>query len=331
MTRSVLAGDIGGTKTRLAVFRNENGRLTTLRDRTYVSAEYPSFSRIIHDFLFEQDAEISAACLGVAGPVRDGRCQATNLPWWLDSRDLAATSGIPMVVLLNDLEATALGMLQLPPEEFVELNPAARLSRGNIAVLAAGTGLGEALLYWDGQRYQAIATEGGHADFAPNTDEQDGLLRYLRARHGGHVSWERVVSGPGLFSIYEYLRGLGQVSESEQLAQALLGRADAGELIGRYGLEEGDVLSREALRLFAALYGAEAGNWALKTLAYGGVLLGGGIAPKILPVLREGGFLRAFCDKGRFCDMLRELSVKVALNPEVCLLGAAHRAAELAD
>jgi glucokinase len=328
MSACVLAGDIGGTKTRLATYRREPVGLVRLYDRTYASAEYGSFDALIAHFLEECDTEVAAACFGVAGPVRDGRCRATNLPWVLDERDLTEALGIPRVTLLNDLVATSYGLLRLPSEELVELNPNAQSATGNIAVLAAGTGLGECLLYWDGQTHLPIATESGHADFAPNTARQDELLRYLRERFGGHVSYERVLSGPGLFDIYRFLRASGDVPESPTLAEALRAGGDPGRLIGEHGMGEGDALSRQALHLFAEVYGAEAGNWALRSLAHGGVLLGGGIAAKILPILREGGFLQAFCDKGRFSGFLRSLSVKVALNPDAGLLGAAHHAVE---
>jgi len=323
----LLAGDIGGTKTKLALYEPTGEGLRRVRESSYASAQYPTFDQVVADFLAETSALVSAACFGVAGPVRAGRCRTTNLPWLLDEVELATRTGIADVRLLNDLQAMALGLLHLPPEELVELNPAARPDSGNKAVVAAGTGFGEAILYWDGLTHHAIATEGGHADFAPNTPEEDGLLRYLRRKFGGHVSYERILSGPGLFNTYQYIRDNGDQMESPALVEQLKAGGDPAQLISRFGLEKGDPLCRESLRLFAGIFGAEAGNLALKTLAVGGVMIGGGIAPKILPILRDGGFLSGFCNKGRFADLLRSLSIKVALNPDAGLLGAAHHAA----
>lgn len=323
----VLAGDIGGTKTILALYERAGEALRCVRAETYASSDYAAFSQVVAQFLADATSGIGAACFGVAGPVRDGRCQATNLPWLLDEQELARATGIAKVKLLNDLQAMALGLLRLPAAELVELNPQARSGAGNKAVVAAGTGFGEAILYWDGRTHHAIATEGGHADFAPNTSEEDGLLQYLRPKFEGHVSYERILSGPGLFNVYQYLRDRGGVQEAPALAEQLRAGGDPGRLIGQFGIEENDPLCVESLRLFAGVYGAEAGNWALKTLALGGVLIGGGIAPKILPALQDGVFLAAFCNKGRFSEMVRNLSVKVALNSDAGILGAAHQAA----
>jgi glucokinase len=329
-TRSLLlAGDVGGTKTKLALYERAGQSLRCVCAETYTSADYPAFSQVVADFLADTACGIGSACFGVAGPVRDGRCQTTNLPWLLDERELASCTGIEKIKLLNDLQAMALGLLRVPADELVELNPQARPAAGNKAIVAAGTGFGEALLYWDGETYHAIATEGGHADFAPNNPLEDGLLTYLRPKFGGHVSYERILSGPGLFNIYQYLRDRGDVQEFPLLVERLRAGGDPGRLIAQAGLEENDPLCRESLRLFASVYGAETGNWALKTLALGGVLVGGGIAPKILPALRDGAFLEGFSNKGRFAELLRPLSVKVSLNEDAGLLGAAHRAAEL--
>lgn len=325
----LLAGDIGGTKTKLALFECSGETLRCVGENTYRSAQFASFAEVATDFLTETGTHIGAACFGVAGPVCAGRCQTTNLPWVLDEEELVTSTGIPKVRLLNDLQAMALGLLRLPPEELVELNPDARSRDGNKAVLAAGTGLGEAMLYWDGRVHHALATEGGHADFAPNTPEEDRLLLYLRHKFGGHVSYERILSGPGLYNVYQYLRDEGEFGESPALVERLQAGSDPGQLIGQFGLEKEDRLCQATLRLFAGIYGAEAGNWALKTLAMGGVFLGGGIAPKMLPVLQDSEFLSGFCRKGRFSDMLQSLSVKVSLNRDAGLLGAAHSAARL--
>ncbi len=325
----LLAGDIGGTKTRLALFERTEEGLSRLRDNIYPSAASEGLEEIVAEFIADFPSLPAAACFGVAGPVIDGRCRTTNLPWVIEESAVSKSCGIPQVRLLNDLQAMALGLLRLPPEELVEINPDARPGVGNIAVIAAGTGLGEALLYWDGQRHHAIATEGGHADFAPNSREQEGLLRHLRDRLGGHVSYERILSGPGLYNIYQYLREENPVSESAAFRDALNTGQDAGKLISQFALEKGDFLCLETLRIFVSVYGAEAGNWALKTLAHGGVLIGGGIAAKILPAMVDGNFINGFLDKGRFAQWLGTLSVRLAVNEEAGMLGAAHCAAGL--
>jgi glucokinase len=326
----LLAGDIGGTKTKLALYEAAAGELLLVREQVYPSAAYTDFQLIVADFIQGLPSLPVTACFGVAGPVADGRCQTTNLPWLIEETAIAQYAGIASVRLLNDLQAMALGLLELPPEQWLELNPNAQVRIGNKAVIAAGTGCGEAMLCWDGERHHAMATEGGHADFAPNTPQQDGLLRWLRVKHGGHVSFERIVSGPGLFSVYQYLRETGAAAESVELQTALAAGGDPGALIGRFGLEAHDPLCVAALRLFVEVFAAEAGNLALKFFAQGGVLIGGGIAPKILPLLTDGAFMRSFCDKGRFADWAGSLSVRVALNPDAGLLGAAQYAARLA-
>ncbi len=325
----LLAGDIGGTKTKLALYLPGAEGLKLVRDASYKSIDYDGLEAIVADFLAGSEAAPAAACFGVAGPVNEGRCRTTNLPWLVEESSVSSHTNIPRVRLLNDLQAMALGLARLPADELVELNPTARQASGNIAVIAAGTGCGEAMLYWDGQTHHAIATEGGHADFAPNTVEQEGLLRWLRAKFDGHVSYERILSGPGLYHIYQYLAEERIAPESAAFKAALLAGEDPGKLIGGFGLEQGDPLSRASLRLFAQVYGAEAGNWALKTLAYGGVLIGGGIAAKILPAMTNGDFMESFCDKGRFSAWMGQLSVKIALNQDSGLLGAAYHAARL--
>lgn len=323
----LLAGDVGGTKTILAQYEKSTEGLERVRERIYPSADYASLDGIVIDFLSDQSVPLEAACFGVAGPVIDGVCRTTNLPWLIDERSLAATTGVCRVKLLNDLQAMALGLLRLGPEEWAELNPDAEPSTGNRAVLAAGTGLGEAILYWDGMNYHPLATEGGHADFAPNDALEDGLLVYLRQKLGGHVSYERILSGPGIANIYGYLRGTGDVPESAALAEVLAATDDPAREISRHALEEGDALARATLRMFARIYGAEAGNLVLKCLARGGVMIGGGIAPKILSTLTNGDFMEGFCAKGRFTTFMRTIPVRVALNPGTGLLGAADYAA----
>jgi glucokinase len=323
----LIAGDVGGTKTILAQYEKSTEGLERVRERIYPSADYASLDEIVAEFLNDQSVPLEAACFGVAGPVVDGQSRITNLPWVIDERSLAATTGIARIKLLNDLQAMALGLLRLGPEEWVELNPDAEPATGNRAVLAAGTGLGEAILYWDGLNYHPVATEGGHADFAPNDALEDGLLVYLREKFGGHVSYERILSGPGIANIYEYLRDIGHAPEAPEFAALLRETDDPAREISHHALENGDVLTKATLRLFARIYGAEAGNLALKCLARGGVIVGGGIAPKILSILTDGAFMEGFCAKGRFAGFLRTVPVRVALNPGAGLLGAADYAA----
>jgi len=266
----------------------------------------------------------------VAGPVIDGRVKTTNLPWQMDEKTLAGAVGARRVKLLNDLEGTAFGMLYLPESRLHVLNPGTREPfSGNVAVIAAGTGLGEAYLYHDGERHHPIAAEGGHADFAPHGDLQIELLRWLKKRLGSHVSYERVLAGPGLASVYEFLVSREPSRESKQTADRIAAVSDASPVISELGLAGSDPVCVEALDLFCRLYGAEAGNMALRWLAVGGVYLGGGIAPKILPALERGGFVEAFTDKGRFSDLMRSIPVRVSLEPRTALLGAAHYALRL--
>jgi glucokinase len=318
----ILAGDIGGTKTVIGLFEEAGYGLRAIREETFPSQNYSTLEEILNQFLgHESHASLHAACFGVAGPVIEGQSKTTNLLWELDERTLGDALHVPRVRLLNDLEATAYGMLHLEPTDLCTLQPGLP-RKGNIAVIAAGTGLGEAILHWDEDRHHPIATEGGHTDFAPRSDLEVELLRYLQ-REYGHVSYERLLSGPGLFNIYRFLRDSGAASEPEWLRQRLA-EDDAGAVISEFGLTGNDPLCTKALDLFASIYGAEAGNLTLKAFAIGGVYIGGGIAPKILPALQNGTFTRAFTDKGRFADLLRSIEAKVALNLRTPLIGAAH-------
>lgn len=318
----ILAGDIGGTKTVIGLFEEAGHRLRAIRDETFPSQQFSTLAAILNQFLGSSSRPpLRAACFGVAGPVIEGRCAVTHLPWELDERRLADILHVPHVKLLNDLEAAAHGMLHLEPTDLCTLQPGIP-RKGNIAVISAGTGLGEAILYWDGECYHSLATEGGHTDFAPRSDIEVELLRHLQRAYG-HVSYERLLSGPGLFNIYKFLRDSGAASEPEWL-RTRLAQEDPGSVISEIGLAGDDPLCAKALDLFISLYGAEAGNLALKAFALGGVYIGGGIAPKILPKLQDGAFTRAFADKGRFADLLRSIGVKVALNPRAPLIGAAY-------
>lgn len=315
----ILAGDVGGTKTILALFDAE-GR--EVRKEQFSSAHYPTFTELLATFLTDADCPpIAAVCIGVAGIVVNGRCETTNLPWVLNSKEIGERVNSKNVWLLNDLEATAWGLLDLPEHNFVELNPDAQPRQGNIAVVAAGTGLGEAIIAWDGSAYHVLASEGGHADFAPTNEQEIALLKFMLEKYPEHISCERLISGEGLVNIYQFLKQIDFISTSPETEQYIIER-DPAAVIGEAGVAGNDALSVEALKLFCKLYGSEAGNLALKCLPYGGVYLAGGIGAKILPVLQQGEFMRGFLAKGRCRPMMRTISVKVSTNPEVALLGA---------
>jgi len=323
----ILAGDIGGTKTVLALYnKNEQGELQCELEQTFASADYPQFNDILSVFL-QPNMTIDSACFGIAGPIVDQRCQATNLPWIIDAQELVQKFGTRKVKLLNDLEAMAIGMLNSLAEDLIELNPHAKNKNGNIAVIAAGTGLGEAILYWDGHLHHPIATEGGHSDFAAQTKQQDQLLNYLRKRFNSHVSWERVLSGNGFGYLYDFLVEIGFAPACPAVPSnndASSYASDRNAIISRLGIKQEDPVCMEVMRLFVELYAAEAGNLALKCLATGGVFIGGGIGPKILPALQSEIFIRAFTAKGRFQTLLSSLSIKLSLNPNTPLIGAAN-------
>ncbi len=320
----LLAGDVGGTKTDLAIFARHGDRLAPVRQVEYASREYASLEVMIRHFLDGiPTVRLDAACFAIAGPVAEGKARTTNLPWTVEAVALAPLIGTDHVELVNDLQAAAYGMLFLDPGDFRVLHATAPGRKGNIAVIAPGTGLGEAILFWDGARHHPIASEGGHADFAPRTDEQIELLRYLRIRFSTHVSYERVLSGDGLHNLYSFLRDTGRAPEPPWLAERLA-RGDRNATIAELALTGGSPLCVAALDLFCSILGAEAGNLALKSFATGGVILGGGIPPKILPALERGGFMAALTDKGRMTPWLKEVPVEVALVPTAPLVGAAH-------
>ncbi len=318
----ILAGDIGGTHTRLAFFAVEGGRFEATVEETYPSREYPGLEEIVVEFIKAKQLPMTQAAFGIAGPVQNGRCQATNLPWVVDSRQLAARIGLERVILLNDLEANAYGIATLAPSSFALIQQGHPEAKGNAGVISAGTGLGEAGMYWDGREHRPFATEGGHASFAPSDELQDELLRYLRPQFG-QVSWERVVSGPGLLSLYKFLRDTGRGSEPAWLAEEMK-QKDPSAVISQAGLEGRSELCASALELFVKLYGAEAGNLALKLIATGGMYLGGGIAPKILPKLDSDEFRGAFAAKGRMQGLLETIPIRVILDDKAGLRGAAR-------
>jgi glucokinase len=326
-TPLILAGDIGGTKTNLAHVLVDNGRMTIGLSETYPSGAHASFMEIVRHFLAAHPERPVAAAFGIAGPVIGGRCEATNLPWIVDAAEVGRVLGGVPTSLINDLEATAYGVLHLHESDRLVLNPGAGDPAGTIAVIAAGTGLGEGGLIWDGARYLAIPSEGGHTDFAPRNEMEIDLLRFMLRRHG-RVSYERLVSGPGLYTLYQFFRERSGAAEPQWLTDALAS-GDPSAAVSRAGLERTDESCRQALALFVSLYGAEAGNLALKLLARGGVYIAGGIAPRILPILQDGSFLAAFRDKGRFSPLLERMPVCVALNNRTALLGATHVALTL--
>ncbi len=319
----ILAGDIGGTNSRLAFFEEQGGTLRLALHQDFPSRQSKGLEPIVAGFVAEQRRPVECAAFGVAGPVRDGRCTASNLPWVIEAAGLARELGLPAVALINDLEAYAYGVLELPPADFLVLNPGAPEASGNAAVISAGTGLGQAGLYWDGQRYHPFACEGGHADLAPNSDLEVELYRYLAARFG-HVSCERVLSGPGLKNVYDFLRETGRCPEPSWLGEELRAAADPSAVISRTALEGKADICAQALDLWTGVYGAEAGNFALSVLATGGVYLGGGIAPKVRSKLQQPTFMKAFVAKGRMRPLLEAVPVRIILNEKAGLLGAAR-------
>jgi glucokinase len=326
--RLLLAGDVGGTKTNISLFEARPRGVKLVEAVRYPSQEHTGLREIVEMFLAHRRAAIASAAFGIAGPVKDRRSRITNLPWVIDERALSRRLGVP-VALVNDLAATAWALPEIDPRRMATLQEGSRVKEGNLALIAAGTGLGEAFVLRDDGSLRVGATEGGHADYAPRTDEEIDLYRFLRARFG-HVSVERVLSGPGLVNIDDFL---GSREPGSGPAGDVAGEtsSDPAAAIAAAALSGRSARAAHALRLFVAAYGAEAGNLALKCFATGGVYLGGGIAPKILPALRQGGFLDAFLDKGRFRDLLASVPVRVILDDRAALLGAARIARTLAE
>ncbi|WP_368030041.1 glucokinase [Arcobacter sp. s6] len=319
----ILAGDIGGTKTNLALYKYENDALEIQSQHQFTSQKYESFSDVIQEFISAYNIQnIEAVCLGIAGPIINGVCKTTNLPWVIDTKELQKVCNTSKVRLLNDLEATAYGMLYLNEDEFVNINPNAKITQANKAVIAAGTGLGEAILFYDGQNYHPIGSEGGHCDFAPLDSLQDELLVWMRKRYPAHVSIERLVSGIGIYTIYEFLKERNYKEESEMMKE--ISKAEDKNAMVTQGALKNDSLCLETMKVFVEIYAAEAGNLALKSLSLGGIYIGGGIAPKILPFLTDGNFLKAFASKGRFKETLMNMQIKISLNQNTALLGAVH-------
>ena len=320
----ILAGDIGGTNARLAFFEMTNGNFRVVSSSVFPSREYATLDEIVVKFVESSSIRPDAACFGIAGPVQQGHVKASNLPWLIDGQRLANEIKLKHAVLINDLEANAWGIAGLEPKDFVALNPVEGTPVGNQAVIAAGTGLGEAGMYWDGQRHHIFACEGGHTDFAPRNELEIELLGYLASRFE-HVSYERIVSGPGLVNVFEFLRDTKRGTVPAWLTEEMQHGAPAA--ISRAALAGTCLLCVQALDLFVSIYAAEAGNLALKLMSTGGVYLGGGISPKILPKLQKSSFMLDFAGKGRMQRLLESIPVKVIVNDQTALMGAARCAA----
>lgn len=321
----ILAGDVGGTNVRLALIEVEGGKLARKDEKTFLSRDVPGLEQPIEEFLAGR--RVAASGFGVAGPVHNGRCKATNLPWVVDAAVLAKSLALPRVALVNDLFANALGLGELGPADFAVMNAGVEDPAGNAALIAAGTGLGEAYLVMVSGRFVPQASEGGHASFAPRNPFEIDLLGHLQRTYS-HVSFERVLSGPGLAALYAFERSRSQEREPAWLSVEIATAGDASPAITAAGLSGKDPVAVRTLEHFASIYGGEAGNLALKVFATGGVFVGGGIAPKILPKLLDGTFFGAFCDKGRFAAFLARIPIKVVVNDACALLGAARLGAE---
>lgn len=326
----ILAGDIGGTKTKLGIFSSTAGPHYAEVQETYRSGKYDSLRAIVKQFLSETEEEIAFASFGVAGPVVGGRAKITNLKWVIEEHDLSqALGGIP-VRLLNDLNAISHSVTMLEEDDFETLNSGEPDPHGAIGVVAPGTGLGEGFLVWDGARHIPAPSEGGHTDFGPSSLEEVDLLIYLQRKYD-HVSYELICSGMGMPNIYAHLKDSGRFIEPGWLREKLDSEGDQTPVIVRAATEEIVDIAVATLERFIAILGAEAGNLALKVLATGGIYLAGGIPPRILPQLKRGEFMRAFTNKGRFFDLLSRIPVHVILQPDVALYGAAKHGLEAAS
>jgi glucokinase len=319
----ILAGDIGATHTRLAGFETEGNKLQSVVEKVYETQEHDSLREIISEFITTEGVPVHRACFGVAGPVRNGRSRPSNLPWVIDSRELAQQLKLRAVGLINDLEAFAYGIDALESADFITLSPGSADADGNMAVISAAGGLGEAGLYWDGFRHHPYACEGGHADLAPRNNLQIELLKHLLSKYD-HVSYERILSGPGIVNIYEFLRDTHQTEEPSWLRDQISSAHDPPAVISHLALEKKAAICEQTLDIFVSVYGAETGNCALKFMSTGGIFIGGGIAAKIVPKMKEPEFMRAFLDKGRMKPLLEDMPVKIVMNDSSGLIGAAR-------
>ncbi|HEU64730.1 MAG: Glucokinase [Candidatus Anoxychlamydiales bacterium] len=318
----LLSGDIGGTNTRLALYEY-NKPLKLIKEERFLSSNYSTLLNAIHAFLKNENVKIEAASFGVAGPVRDGKCQATNLPWLIDIHEIAKDLNISKAYLLNDLEANAYGVECLKENELFVLNEGDENAKGNACIVAAGTGLGEAGMYFNGKRHIPFACEGGHTDFGPQNDLEIGLLKFLQKKYG-HVSYERILTGAGIYNLYEFLVENNIEPKDEKLDNELKNHSEPQMIITKKGVNKENKTCERVIDWFISMYGAEAGNAALKFFALGAVYIGGGIAPKILDRLQDGSFMKSFADKGRFTKLMMAMPVKVILNDRAALIGASN-------
>ena len=328
----LLAGDVGGTKTNVGIYSSDKGPREPLFEGTFPSGQYASLEDLVSEFLSKCSIKVDQAIFGVAGPVVGGQAKITNLPWVIEEKQFRETLNIRSVHLLNDLEAIAYGLTLLTRKDLHTLNEGTPISRGTLAVIAPGTGLGEAFLIWEGEWYRAYPSEGGHADFGPTNPLEIDLLRYLHKKME-HVSYERICSGHGLPNIYRYLKDSGYAEEQAWLAEQLATADDPTPVIVSAALdtEKPCKLCVTTLSVFVSTLGAEAGNLALKVLATGGVYLGGGIPPRIIPALETGQFMKSFTNKGRFSELVSRIPVHVICNSKIALMGAALYGLEMAQ
>jgi glucokinase len=319
----ILAGEIGATRTRLAAFETEGNRLKCVVEKDYPSQQHEGLSGILADFIKTEGIPVHSACLGVAGPVRGGRSKISNLPWTIDAREVAKQLKLNSVGLLNDLEAYAYGVDGLESKDFITLSEGVDDAEGNRAVISAKTGLGMAGLYWDGFRHHPFACEGGHADFAPRNELQTELLVYLQKKYG-RISCERVLSGPGIKNIYDFLRDAHKADEPEWLRTQIASAPDPPALISRLALERKAAICDQTLTIFVSVFGAQAGNCALNFMSTGGIFIGGIIAAKIVPKMKDPVFLESFLDKGRMAAILKDMPVRIVVNDDCGMIGAAR-------
>jgi len=319
----ILAGDIGATRTRLAAFETEGNRLKIAAEKTYKSYEHTGLSQLIDQFVKSEGIPVHNACFGVAGPVRAGRSKISNSDWTIDSGELAFQLRLPTVGLMNDLEAYAYGVDALDSTDFVTLSEGVEDAEGNRLVISARTGLGIAGLYWDGFRHHPFPCEGGHADFAPRDETEVQLIQYLRTKYE-HVSCERILSGPGIKNIYDFLRESGKAEEPAWLRDQISQASDPPASISKLALEHKAPICEQAMSIFAGAYGSATGNCALNFMATGGVFIGGSIAAKIVPIMQAPVFMQAFLRKGRMQSLLTDMPVKIVLNDDAGIIGAAR-------
>ena len=319
----ILAGEIGGTRIRLAAFDKDGSKLQLVVEKTYPSQEHSNLSEIVSTFVQSEGIAVHTACFGVAGPVRRGRSKISNLPWVIDSRDLAKLLKLDTVGMINDSEAYAYGIDGLDSKDLVTLNEGSVDAEGNRAVISARTGLGVAGLYWDGFRHHPFGCEGGHSDFAPGNELETAMLAYLQKKYG-HISYERILSGPGIKNIYDFLRDSKIAEEPSWLKDQMAAAADPPALISRLAAEGKAPICDQTMTVFVSVYGAQAGNVALNFMSTGGVFIGGIVAARNVKLMKDPIFMKSFLDKGRMESLLKEIPVTIVLNDNSGLIGAAR-------